>query len=390
MRTLLSIVGVLSFVAMSSAQTGPYLAQVTADGVVVRSGEGESMPETGTLARGERVIVVQQIGEKWLAIEPPRGQVSWVRNIALGAMADQPKDVIPRNAVIQADSTIEISAGRPGVPKPLDVRRVAIPDGTIVKVIGTMVEHNGMKWVPIEPPDGDLRYIPKSAVQSLNRGPTAAYSVTSPKPDLTPTTGGTIPATSVPLPNSFQPSTASVPNQPASFATTGTGRTKPDNWPSHPLWQQAEQAELAREYAKAESLYLKLAAEMNQTNGDPELANLCYTRVHAVREKQRSNGRPTPSGSEPVKRNETPQATANQWVGPGELRLAGFRMDGRTTYALVSTRGQVKCYAIPGPGLDLERFRGDVVDLYGSMTYPGDLRGVGVMTATRAQSVRRE
>ena len=71
------------------------------------------------------------------------------------------------------------------------------------------------------------------------------------------------------------------------------------------------------------------------------------------------------------------------------LRQAGFRLDGRPTFALVGSRGETKCYAVAGAGVDLARFVGDEVEVYGAVTHPGDLRGAGVLTATRVQAARR-
>jgi hypothetical protein len=126
-------------------------------------------------------------------------------------------------------------------------------------------------------------------------------------------------------------------------------------------------------------LYLKLAAEMNQSGGDAELANLCYARVHAVREKQRGQRTSQPAAA---------SRAGDQWTGPGVLRVAGFRLNNRPTFALVGSKGEVVCYAVGGPGVELERYRGYEVELYGPMTHPGDLRGAGVMTANKARLAR--
>jgi hypothetical protein len=359
-RPLLACAAALACAAPAVAQPA-YLGEVTADGVAVRCGPSDQMPETGQLFRGTRVVVDHEEPNGWLAVQPPRGQVSWINHKFLGPQDGQPADVIPRNAVVHAEPEAELAFGRPGLGKPLDVRRTRVPDQTIVLVIGKKVEHNGSVWYPVEPPDGDFRYVPKSAVRFVRGEPAPGFVVRSPAP-----------APAADPPPGLDPPPASVPGKPAAPAARG----KPADWPNHPLWQQAEQAERAGDYDRAEQLYLKLAGEMNQPGGDAELANLCYTRVHAVREKQRQ-ARPAPD-----------RPPAGQWVGPGVLRPAGFKMDGRTTYAVVGPRGEVKCYAVAGSGVDLERYKGFDVELYGAITYPGDLRGAGVMTATKVQLAR--
>jgi hypothetical protein len=38
--------------------------------------------------------------------------------------------------------------------------------------------------------------------------------------------------------------------------------------------------------------------------------------------------------------------------------------------------------------VDLERYRGYEVEVYGTLTYPGDMRGAGVMTATQVRAAK--
>ncbi|HVK16706.1 MAG TPA: SH3 domain-containing protein [Fimbriiglobus sp.] len=364
MRLVPAAVLVLALAAPAAAQPAAHLAEVTADSVTVRSGPSDSMPETGTLFRGARVVVDHEENEHWVAIQPPRGQVSWIKHLFLKPPAGSPADGMAYNAVVTSEGEVEVAVGRPGSDKPLDVRRTRIPDQTIVLVIGKPVKHADSTWFPIEPPDGDFRYLPKTAVRRLNQ-PVAGHVVND-KPKA-------LPPESKPA---FEPATASIPGG-------TTGGVRPADWPNHPLWQQAEQAERQGDYARAETLYLRLAAEMNQPGGDAELANLCYARVHAVREKQRGTPRTDPG------RRDLPPA-AGQWVGPGVLRRTGLPpMNGRTAYSLDGPQGgRPRCYAVAGPGVDLDRFKGYEVQLYGEMTYPGDLRGVGLLNVTRVQVAR--
>ena len=375
MRTAVLPLALLALAAAPlSAQTTPFVAEVVTDSVTVRSGPSDQMPETGALFRGTKVVVDHEEPNGWLAVQPPTGQVSWVKAVHLGPVDGQAADAVPRNAVVHAEPEAEVAAGRPGHGKPLDVRRTRVPDGTIVLVIGRKVDADGVGWYPIQPPDGDLRYVPSSAVRFARGQPSQSFVVRSPKTEPPASTTPPEPA------GGFQPVTASLPNRPEPTS-------KPADRPNHPLWQQAEQAERAGEFSRAEGLYLKLAAEVNRAGGDAELANLCYTRVHAVRERQRYSDRDaTPAAA---RRTDLPDGpSAERWVGAGVLRRAGFKVDDRTTYALVGSRGEVRCYAVSGAGVDLERFAGSEVDLYGPLTYPGDLRGAGVITAMRVQLLR--
>ncbi len=358
MRSVYVLVALFALIAPASAQPGVLLGEVTTESVALRTGPTDQFPEAGMLFRGAKVYVAHDEGDQWYAIEPPPGQLSWIRSLHLEPIGGEEATRQQRwNAWVRAESTADLSYGRPGFDKPLDVRRTKLPEATIVAVVGTKVLHNGVGWYPIAAPYGDYRYVPKSAVKVVRPVSAQTFVVKSPMPEVTDTK----PA--------LEPVAASVPNK------SGT---------NHPLWLQAERAERDNDFVQAESLYLKLAAEMNQPGGDVAVANLCYSRIHTVREKRRQVER-GPIPAEPVKR-EAP--TGEKWVGPGVLRPAGFRLDNKPTYALVGSQGQVRCYAVGGPNVDLERFRGMEVEVFGSMTYPGDLRGVGAVTATRVQLVR--
>lgn len=374
-RCALVIMVWIGSVSLLQAQPTPYLGEIAIEVVPCRCGPSDQMAETGQLFKGTRVLVEREEPSGWLAIQSPRGQVSWINHKYLAPIEGQPADAIPRNAIVTAEPEAEIAYGRPGATQPLDVRRTKVPDQTVVLIIGKKVEFGGSFWWPIEPPEGDYRYIPKSAVRFIRGQANQGFVVRSPTPEpAAPSTGGT-------------PVTASIPNK-SSVSLSGG---KPADWPNHPLWLQAEQAERNGDYAKAESLYLRLAAEMNQTGGDADLANLCYTRVHSVREKMRQGRNGNPQVTESARRGDTGSGrstSSSEWIGPGSLRPAGFKIEGRTTYALVNAQGKVIVYALPGPGVDLDRYRGTEVELYGNMSNPGDLRGAGVVTALKVQASR--
>jgi hypothetical protein len=368
MRTSLILMGFCLSAGILTAQGPLYKAEVVVEGVALRAGPSETMPETGSIFRGQKVIVDHELNDGWLAVEPPRGQVSWINHRFLDFSNDGENPQIPRNSVVHSEGEIDLATGRPGEGKPLKVRRTRIPNDTIVLIIGQKVQFEGSTWYPVEPPDGDLRYIPKSAVRYLKGQPSQTFVVQSPKGESMNSSG---------LKPVGGASTVSLPGQ-------GSANRSAD-WPNHRIWLQAQQAERAGDYQAAETLYLRLAAEMNQPGGDAELANLCYTQVHNVREKMRNPGRGTSTAAKtepPVREGST------RWVGPGIIRVAGFRYDNRITFALLDTQNRVICYAVNGPNVDLENFLRKEVDLYGSLSFPGELRGVGVITVSRVQPTK--
>jgi hypothetical protein len=356
------LLGLMFGVAGVQAQAGPYLGRIIIDGATVRTHPGDTAEETGTLARGEKIIVDHAEGEQWLAIEAPRGQMSWVRSTFID---DEGKktNLLPRNAAIACETDVEVAMGRAGTSTPLNIRRTKIPDGTIVKIIGQPVSHNGISWVPIEPLSGDLRYIKRDTVEVIRGSATPTFTVKTPEAPPPASEPGKV------LPAAAQNSTPSP-----------AGPSRPAGWPNHPLWVQAEQAEANGDYPRAERLYKQLAADMNQPDGDAELAKLCFTRIHSLRDKQRNGTRVvTAEIGNPDKK------TGIETIGPGLFRRTGIRTEGRVTYALSVVQGQVKIYAQAAPGIDLEQYHDSRVELTGTVRYPAELRNIGLMTVTRVQ-----
>ena len=279
-----------------AAQPAAYCAVVTDTEVKLRAGPSDAFPETGTLTRGTPVIVEREESNGWLAITAPAGSVSW---IAFSFVEDTaPDHPTPKNGIVHAEGDVTVAAGKAGDAQPLDVRREKLPQGSIVVLIGPPVDFAGKKWWPIAPPAGDVRYLPKTAVR-LDKPMNANYAV------RVTDSGGTIP-----------PSAASSPAGSPLAAVPGPGSTAPGavtaSKPAvnHPLWTQAEAAERDGRLADAEKAYFDLAAIMNGPGGDHDIANLCYTRIHALREKKRNA-----SGAKPAAANVLQPPTGNERTG---------------------------------------------------------------------------
>lgn len=379
----------LAFIAAASSATAQSAAQqlgsITAADVVVRSSPKVDAPDAGLLFRGTDVIVHHAEGDEWLAIQPPPGTISWINHKFIEIAKDKG---FPQNAVVHSDGEVRIAAGKAGVNKPLETRKTSIPDGSIVRVLGAGVksEDDGSVWYPIQPLKDDFRYVPRAAVQ-LGSPVAENFVVKSPK-------------LAAPAANSLSPAglTASIPG-PAS----NTYANKPAGWPgTNPTWADAEAAENARDYDKAIRLYFQLAREMNAAGGDADLANLCYARIHAIREKTRESQSASdsqwtaPKGQAPrneprddgtwTKRGESTIKSA--WTGAGTLRAVSMRSGGKPYYALEDSRGQLLYYAVAGTnGLDLERYTKRRVDLFGTISYSQELRA-NVVTVSRVDVVK--
>lgn len=383
------------------AQTGPYLAVVVDPEVKLRAGPSDQFPETATLTKGAPVLVDHEEPNGWLAVQDPPGKfysLSWVQHSLVDFDNSKP---IPQQVVVE--EATKLAAGQIGLAQPLThVRRTTVPAGTILTVVGPKVQFEGKYWHPVAPPAGDFRYIPKSAVRAVKSNPTSftVHDVTPTvsTPGNDPSTRGHAGEAPTERPRVTQADAASVESRPAV---------------NHQLWAQAEAAERDGRYDDAERYYFQLARLMNEPGGDHDIANLCYTRIHSLREKRRVAGMssaggprdgpstllppaypgtgPRPKSGDSAKPNPGENVRAGpgenpderpRWHGPGRLRPSALAIDGRRTYVLESSAGVPVLYVVPAPGVDLDRAVGRRVDVYGpSYTRTGLSRPYAVATA---------
>jgi hypothetical protein len=297
----------------------------------------------------------------------------------------------PRIGFVSHDGEVTVAAGKAGLAQPLNIRRERVPQGTALLIIGPTATFDGKKWLPIEPPAGDVRYLPKTAVK-LEQPVRNNFTVRV-NESVTP-----VPTGSAATPAGGPP--ASIPG-PSSTPTSGNGGTttaKPIV--NHPLWAQAENAEREGRLMDADKLYFQLAEELNRTGGENDAVNLCYTRIHELRRKQReareardTRGTGNPIVTPPTATNllkpptkekddrgvrpGTPEALPpaagaedrSQTTATGVIRRSTLTPDGpnRALYMLES-QGVVKMYLVAGQGVDLERYIGRRVDVYGTAT----------------------
>jgi len=160
----------------------------------------------------------------------------------------------------------------------------------------------------------------------------------------------------------------------------------------HPLWAQAEAAEQAGRLDDAEKLYFQLARLMNEPGGDHDIANMCYTRIHSLREKKRTSSSGTTTsapraaiGNAPVPANASmtlpigsvlPPGGGNSRPGviaSGKLTRSALYIDGPRSYALEGTPGVTLVYVVAGQGVDLYPYLDKRVDIYGTSTTRKDV-----------------
>jgi len=357
-RVVFGMLALVLIPAAAAAQNAPYLGTIVDAEVLVRSGPSDRFPDTGALKRGVPVIVDhEEFG--WLAIEAPKGAVSWVPIAFVELDVTRP---LPQNAMVTEEVTL--ASGKVGLARPLaEIRKTKLPAGTVLKVIGPKATFDNKQWYPVEPVYGDFRYIPKSAIKMGEPARTAFIVNDATPPNLTPIAATTPKVDIAP--------SAPVPNKPGV---------------NHDLWQKAEAAEREGRTDDAEKLYFQLARMMNEPGGDHDVANMCYTRIHAIREKKRSSmlppsvvpaSTPVPRTEAPARpqllpptRNETPASAATSdkgaWTGVGRLVVSALVLDGRTTYALETAAGVSQVYVVAAPGVDLTPYKNRRVNVFGT------------------------
>jgi hypothetical protein len=213
------------------------------------------------------------------------------------------------------------------------------------------------KWWPIQPPEGEVRYLAKDAVRV-----TPAVEVV---------------AGAAPVGQPGVPAVAAVPAD------------------ANTLRGQAEQAERAGNAPQAVQLYEQLGRLVSNTDG--ELSRYAYNRAQFLRDNNRGSVPagyqpgvpavaqtggdarlvPTPASSQGQAAGYGPRPApqpALQVSGPGRMRRAGFFVDGKQAYVLENSQGRVQLYLTAQQGINLEQFVNRVVDLSGPIEYRGDLR----------------
>jgi len=420
-----TLVAAFTLVGVSSVafgQSGPYLATVIDSGAKLRAGASEQFPDTATLRQGDRLLVDHEEPNGWLAVQDAPGKLyslSWVSIQFVNFDSTKP---LPQNVTVEDDTTL--APGQIGIAQPLTYfRKTKIPAGSILTVIGPKITFEAKSWYPVVPPSGDYRYIAKQLVQMDKPANVSGYTVrespatqlpnTFPPTAITPVGSNIPPQPFATTPNIIggPPALPTVGTPVASGSSTvptsiGSSPTPAKPVVQNPLWAQAEAAEQDGRLDDAEKLYFQLARLMNEPGGDHDIANMCYTRIHSLREKKRTSPSGTPTSTprttivnptQSVNANLTPTVgLASPPVGgnlkpgviaSGKLTRTVLDIDGRKTFALEDSMGIRVAYVVAGQGVDLERYLNKRVDVYGSSTTRKDV-SKPVVVASSAESVQ--
>ena len=395
--------GFLALLLLISNQTGtaaginsavPFTARIILPNAEVRSGPGSDSKLYGTnnLKAGDVITVVQERPDGWLAIRPPDGSFSWVQSKYLQRIvATQPNYLVQTND----GNKVPVYIGSAVLNTKPTLESARLTRGSQVKSLGAAQSDGKENWIPIVPPENELRYIRCEAIgkQAVQANPVPAI----------------VPA---------------APRNPVSSNTIVNANSAVPNCDANQRWSQAISAETAGQSTEAIRLYsqigqdfacsqpmfasqaygravwLRDCASKGKTNtvqacapGQPKLTNKAL--VQAVSNSQ--NNAPTaPIGSAPVA-NMVPQSNgpsptpvksinsgSGSGMGPGFLRKAGRPQSNEPSYYIESQQGRPLIYLAPAPGQNLDLFINQRVEVSGPTTYRSDMRAY-VMTVYQIQ-----
>jgi hypothetical protein len=328
---------------------------------------------TNELRQGDRVQVVQEESE-WLAIRPPAGSFSWINERFVKRMfPSYPATYVVTYSDHPAPVLIGSSLKRDRPTK----MGAKLERGTQVRLVGRVMTDSEGTWLPIESPEGELRYIRK---EDVSRPATVVASAASVR------------------------KTAVEPPPP------------PDG---DVLWRDAELAERKGRIADAIRLY-RQAGDAN-LSVNPARAEAAYQRAHWLEQAgaNPSGGslfapdRGTPASLVPANQSGTNavrligttgsgpangQLVSAQAVSPGwgtqqsndyrrgRLQFA-HKHNENGRYHLMDARGQPILMVVAGPGVDLSSHVDRTVELWGYSAYVPDLRKY-LMTVTSVRDAQ--
>ena len=395
--------GFLALLLLISNQTGtaaginsavPFTARIILPNAEVRSGPGSDSKLYGTnnLKAGDVITVVQERPDGWLAIRPPDGSFSWVQSKYLQRIvATQPNYLVQTND----GNKVPVYIGSAVLNTKPTLESARLTRGSQVKSLGAAQSDGKENWIPIVPPENELRYIRCEAIgkQAVQANPVPAI----------------VPA---------------APRNPSSSNTIVNANSAVPNCDANQRWSQAISAETAGQSTEAIRLYsqigqdfacsqpmfasqaygravwLRDCASKGKTNtvqacapGQPKLTNKAL--VQAVSNSQ--NNAPTaPIASAPTA-NMVPQSNgpsptpvksinsgSGSGMGPGFLRKAGRPQSNEPSYYIESQQGRPLIYLAPAPGQNLDLFINQRVEVSGPTTYRSDMRAY-VMTVYQIQ-----
>ncbi|HTU19442.1 MAG TPA: hypothetical protein VMG10_15385 [Gemmataceae bacterium] len=362
--------------ASSAAEKPPDVRTITIPQAQVWCGPNTSngLYPTNVLRQGDRVQVEGELSSGWLVIRPPAGSFSWINNRFVQYISSR-----YANYVVTYDGhDVPVLIGsslKTDRPSKIGAK---LPRGAQVRVVGRGMTDEEGTWLPIEPPEGEVRYLRKEAVAN-------------------------------PAPNTTSSAKTAVP--------------PPD---ADALWRDAQKADQAGRLADAVRLY-RLAGDAN-LSANPSRADEAYRRAHWIEQANSSTN--SAGGSAYYPEGATPSASANAspyslpvhqggtnvirpiggaapgmtngqlvatpavavataspqvYYEKGQLQRA-FKNEVNRRYHLLNEKGSPFRSVIAGPGVDLSSYEGRNVELWGHLDWDYNRRN-WLLTATQVRAM---
>jgi len=350
--------------ALAATETAPYTARVIQNEAEIRCKPSldPKVYVTNILSRDIPVQVVRDLGDGWLEIKPPDGSFSWINTRFVNRIEHNPTNwVVDVHEEVRVPVIIGSNLQR---HVRLNVEGAKLQRGTQVRSINPTLTDDDGSWLPIEPPETEVRYIRMEAVTRLLPGQQLAAG------------------------SAFH--AAGTANNAADL----TNPAQPALTTAETLCQRGQLAERAGRVDEAIQMYTHAATVC--TSNQHDLAVQALARANWLRQSL-ANPAPIhqpvvvttiPPATSQVRAPETlvfhttgatapSQAVANARVvssGAGRLRRSGRLVEGRRTYVLESAQGYPLYYVSPQQGLDLEPYVERQVELFGPAIYSGELR----------------
>ncbi len=388
---LLTCLTLTALLGLSAAATAdPYVATIQVE-TDARAGHGDSPTfyPTNHLKLNDRVTVLQELDDGWLAILPPPGSFSWVnkQNLVIDRsknppilMVDAPEAPvrIGSNVWTGPPAIVGVTKKRGQILTPIaNPREITDAEGT---------------WTPIEPPPGEVRYIKAEAVRKPeaagNPGPIAGLPASA-NQTAVPAAGQDADA----LYRQAIEAEKWNPQQAVTLYNQGaTVDANPDrrlqalnraNWlrdnlrnPSPTLVAgPAPGAEVQTANTPNASRVYPLTPDA--TAGVPATVRLSPPQGATVSAAPANGFTATPAASW-IAPTPAPAAPANgntYSTGTGTL-MASHRqpLEGGKMYVLLSDSGVPFYHVTPEPGVNLDQYLNYRIECYGQAIYSGELR----------------
>jgi hypothetical protein len=184
----------------------PYVGEVTADDVYVRSGPTEGFYATSKLNKGDRVTVVgiRGLDNDYLKVVPPDGSFCYVAKafVELQPGSTTAGKVTRSDLIVRAGSTLN---GK------MNTMLMKLDAGDAVQLVGP--QDDG-KYFKIAPPPGAYLYVKKSLVSAVPNTPPVAVPLAAQANDREPIASDPAPAAPKPAAPTPPPAPVAVAPQP--------------------------------------------------------------------------------------------------------------------------------------------------------------------------------